>query len=45
MATKIALERLPYQILVTILSFFGNRNIALTDYFRNFAAEIKTLRL
>nr|DAF25001.1 MAG TPA: hypothetical protein [Caudoviricetes sp.] len=25
--------------------FFGNRNIALSDYFRNFAAEIKTLRL
>ena len=31
--------------LVTILSFFGNRNIALSDYFRNFAAEIKILRL
>lgn len=31
--------------LVTILSFFGNGNIALSDYFRNFAAEIKTLRL
>ena len=31
--------------LVTIFSFFGNKNIALSDYFRNFAAEIKTLRL
>ena len=25
--------------------FFGNRNIALSDYFCNFAAEIKILRL
>ena len=33
------------QFFVTILSLFCNRNIALSDYFRNFAAEIKTLRL
>lgn len=31
--------------LVTIFSFFGNKNFALSDYFRNFAAEIKTLKL
>jgi hypothetical protein len=28
-----------------IIVFFCNRNIALSDYFRNFAAEFKTLRL
>lgn len=31
--------------LKVLLSFFCNRNIALSDYFRNFAEEIKTLRL
>lgn len=38
---KVLLPNSCYHFIV----FFCNRNIALSDYFRNFAAEIKTLRL
>ena len=36
---------LPSEIDSRAFFFFCNGNIALSDYFRNFAAEIKTLRL
>lgn len=38
---KVLLPNFCYHFIV----FFGNRNIALSVYFRNFAAEIKILRL
>ncbi len=37
---KVSLPNSCYHFII-----FCNRNIVLTDYFRNFAAEIKTLRL